>query len=255
MIPLPEKSLDVFCAIYADAKGISDVTRPADGYNNACLRACERRGLIVWDTERTDGKTRRWCALTPLGAKWGCEGLAHVALDTKQDTRNRQWVRMQFDVNKPDYADAFQVVGELVRDNLLAETVRDLLLIHKAAESGDYRLFYELYGIPETKETDQFQAMFSLMARMQDTIDELTEKVKAQNTAIPATMPPVRPLQAGSGSTQGSGGIKAIGGIQDVPMPTFDESLDEDLLDVQVDTGAGKRASENFLRSLGALNS
>jgi hypothetical protein len=46
-------------------------------------------------------------------------------------------------------------------------------------------------------------------------------------------------------------GIRLIGNMLDVPMPIFD---DEDLLDVVADAGAGKRVSENFLKSIGALN-
>ena len=251
MKPLPQPSLDVFCAIYSDAKGRPDTTCPADGYNNACLRACERRGLIVWDTERIDGKTRRWCALTALGAKWGCEGVAHVSDDTKQDGRNRQWVRMQFDINKPDYADAYEVVGELVEDNLLAETVRDLLLIHKAAETGDYRLFYELYGIPETKETRQFEAMFSVMERMQSTIDELTEKVKLQaNPQSPETAP-AHGLRKVAG--QADGNAPRTLDVPQFDVPVYDDDEDESLLSVQADTDAGRRASENFLKSIMGL--
>jgi hypothetical protein len=48
-------------------------------------------------------------------------------------------------------------------------------------------------------------------------------------------------------------GIRLIGNTLDVPMPIFDDGED-DLLDVVADAGAGKRVSENFLKSIGALN-
>jgi hypothetical protein len=77
--PLPPKSLDVFCDVFDFSKGQADITCPASTYPTACLRACERRGLLLWDIENVNGETKRWCALTPMGATYGCETLALAA--------------------------------------------------------------------------------------------------------------------------------------------------------------------------------
>jgi hypothetical protein len=186
--PLAEKSLNTFCAIFDFCKGEPDITTPVSDSPTACLRALERRGLIRWDTERVKGKTKRWAALTETGAKYGCEGLALVPSVTSP-ARNRQWVKVQFDLRDDDYLAAWDVAGELALQRQLAPTIRDLLLIHDLAEKGDYRLFYELYGLPNSRETEQFATMIQTFAKMQRTIDTLTAKLDSlQNTRIPANI-------------------------------------------------------------------
>jgi hypothetical protein len=252
--PLPPKSLDVFCDVFDFSKGQADITCPASTYPTACLRACERRGLLVWDTERVGGKTLRWCALTKLGAKVGCESMALVPSGTISQ-RKRLWVKMQFDVKDVDYKEAYGIAKDLAGESLLAPVVRDLLRIHKAAEEGDYRLFYERYGIPETKETEQFQAMFSVMERMQETIDSLTEKMKTQMLSQSAPIAPNSRSPQDNGSTQAIGGLKGIGGHKTftAPLPSDDED-DEDLgLEIVKSKDAGMNATMNFLASMNAL--
>jgi hypothetical protein len=51
---------------------------------------------------------------------------------------------------------------------------------------------------------------------------------------------------------QPSQGIKTIGNVKPLPAPVHDDDED-DLLEVKADSGAGKRASQNFLNSIGAL--
>lgn len=212
---LPEKSLNTFCAIFDFAKGEADITCPASTYPTACLRACERRGLIVWDTERVKGKTKRWCALTKLGAYYGCEGLALVPEATKA-SRNRQWVKVQFDLDNPEYVTAYRLAGELARKRLLAPTMRDWLLIHAEFADKDNTTFAKAYP-----------AMYKLMTetRQEDLIGKL--EALLQNARIPAN----------------------IGA-------NFDLLADDDtvVIDVQKDANSGKRASENFLKSVLALN-
>ena len=257
MKPLPAKSLDVFCSVFDFSKGQADITCPADTYPTACLRACERRGLLVWDTERVRGKTKRWCALTTLGAKVGCESMALVP-DGTVSQRKRLWVKVQFDVNNPEYADAYRIAGELAEQRLLAETVADLLRIHDAAENGDYRLFYELYGIPETQETRQFENMLQTFGSMQSSLDALVNenrmlREQLQNTPQSRPIAQNNELRGVQGETQASG-VKQLA-VAQIAAPTFDDEDEDDLLEVKIDVDAPKRVAENFLRSLGALNS
>lgn len=231
---LPLKSLDVFCAVFDFSKGQADITCPASDYPTACLRACERRGLLVWDTERVKGETKRYCALTPLGAKVGCESMAMALMPSDtMAVRNRQWVKVQFDVHHEDYSAAYQIAGELAREGLLAPTVRDLLLIHHLADHGDYSLFYQLYGIPATKETAQFETMLQSFASMSKTIQDLADENRKLREQL-----------------QPSKGIRTIAEQVDIPAPVFEDNS-EVLIEVHKDTS--NTANKNFLKSMFAL--
>lgn len=254
--PLTEKTLTVFCAIFDFSRGVADITCPVSDSPTACLRALERRGLIVWDTERNRGKTKRYAALTALGAAYGCETLA-LALAPMgiSSGRNRQWVRVQFDLNDEDYQEAYRIAGDLAQARLLAPTIRDLLQIHEAADKGDYSLFYQLYGIPETKETSQFETMIQTFADMQRTIDTLTAKLdRLQNAPQLQPSAPARDLQPVAVSTQANGPKTLQVPQFEVKAPVFDDDEDmDDLLVVKKDEGAALRASLNFIESMKRL--
>ena len=176
MKPLPLTSLEHYCRLHEQA--VFNPTSPIDveGVNSSCIRAMYSRGLIEYEyITVNEAKTRR-ILFTELGLKYGCELMAHVPNGSK-NPRKREWVKMQFNMGDKQYRRAYKVVGELIADNQLAPTVADLLLIHKAAEKGNYKPFYELYGIPETKETSQFATMIQTFADMQQTINTLTAKL------------------------------------------------------------------------------
>lgn len=233
--PLTEKTLTVFCAIFDFARGEADITVPVSDSPTACLRALERRGLILWDTERTRGKTKRFAALTETGAIYGCESLALVPSVTSP-ARNRQWVRVQFDLNDDDYLAAWDIAGELAQARLLAPTIRDLLQIHESADKGDYSLFYQLYGIPETKETSQFATMIQTFADMQQTINALTAKLDRLQNA---------PRNAVNGANSSEPSVQR--------EKVHDDGTDNVEMKITVDVNAGRRANELFLKAVFSL--
>jgi hypothetical protein len=232
MKPLPEKSFDTFCQIYTHARGIADSTCPADEFHVSCLGALERRGLIQWDTERVGGKMKRWCALTIQGAKEGCEALAQLPTGFN-DTRNRVCLSMFLDLNNDDHFKAWQIAQALKQERIFTPVIVDLLLMHSEFLHQKDTVFSEVYP-----------AMYKLMTetRQGDLLGRLEQMLQT------APQAPEKGQISGLQSVQG---IRAIGNTLDVPMPIFD---DEDLLDVVADAGAGKRVSENFLKSIGALN-
>jgi hypothetical protein len=143
------------------------------------------------------------------------------------------------------------LTGELARARLLAPTIRDCLLIHNLADGGDYSLFYQLYGIPDTNETRQFESMMQAFSGMQKTMSDLLEENRLLRQQLKASQSaPIAlnsRLQPDNGSTQG---IRQLGGVMAIAAPVFDDESDADLIEVKTDEGAGKRASENFLKSL-----
>lgn len=243
--PLQPKSLDVFCDIFDFVRGQADITCPATDYRVSCLAALERRGLIQWDTERIKGKNKRWAALTELGARYGCEGLALAQVPEAQaPKRNRVWLKVQFDLNNEDYQKAYNIAGELAHARKLAPTIRDLLL----------------HGIPDTTETRQFETMMGAFAEMRQEMKTIADEnrmlreqlIQLQNTPVSTYTPPVSVLQPVSGGTQGNGGLKPLGGLKAVaaPNPVFDDEDDEDLIEIKRDESAGMKATQNFIKSL-----
>jgi hypothetical protein len=231
MKPLPEKSLDTFCQIYTHAQGQADITCPADDFHVSCLGALERRGLIQWDTERTGGKMKRWCALTRMGAKKACDQLAQLPTGFN-DTRNRVCLSMFLDLNNDDHYRAWQVAQSLKGERIFTPVIVDLLLMHSEFLRQEDTTFSEAYPgmyklMTETRQEDLLNRLENLLQNTPQSTDT------GQNSGL-------QPLQ----------GIKTIGNAQPLAKPVFEESED-DLLEVKKDTS--NKASQNFLKSMMAL--
>jgi hypothetical protein len=277
---LTQHQLEIITDLYHEVSGQAGSFVSADTEHHSPLYwlAHECRGLIAIRKTKRKGKTYRKIALTEAGVLW-CESHGIYARESipsacmpLADKRERVTISFQLSVaddtvgqvevckGNKDFVPvirlamalytaigypAFYRMAETAVSNLdiFKMTPDELAGLYADMENERQRILLEHAALEvQSLEVKQFHDMFR-------SID--TKLDRLQNTAIPANMPPVSGLRSVQGSTQASG-IRTLNTPQ-FEVPSYDD--DEDLLDVQEDSGAGKRASENFLRSIGALNS
>jgi hypothetical protein len=227
--------------------------------------AHECRALIALHKEKRNGKAYRHIALTEKGVLW-CEqhGIyarepLDEALMPQADPRTRKTIAFQLPIGDravgliegckekrafvPVIRLAMELYAAIGYEAFMAmvkehgQLLETLQQARREIEIENKRLELERKALEaQTLEVAQFHNYFkSIDAKLSQLQTAPQAPEKGQISAL-------QPVQ----------GIRAIGSTVDVPMPIFDD--EDDLLDVVADVGAGKRVSENFLKSIGALN-
>lgn len=173
-------------------------------------------------------------------------GLVHNATGfndaQKKDKRNRIQFRFWLDANKDDQAEWGRALDEMRTNPRMnfAKFMRDAIRLLLSLRRGDTSVLLELFPAIAIRQSEPSPASVDFEAMMRE-LSSLKELVQA-------------PHIAPNSSVSSNGGIQGIAGAnKPLAAPTFDDEDDEPLLAVQKDEDAGRRANENFLKSMMAL--
>jgi hypothetical protein len=176
---------------------------------------------------------------------------------TDKKPRKLKTIQWQVNVNQDEGAAIYKDVKAMKDDRgqSFTRVMNNLFAMHKELKAGHVGLLQTLY--PEAYATMLLIARNEIEmgheSRVERILDEFQRHMLSQNAHIPANSAPVRGLQPVSGVTVASGLKGIVGANKPLPLPTVDDDSDDDLLTVRRDENAGMRASLNFLKSIGAL--
>lgn len=234
--PLPPKTLAHFYDLYRVASVEPDTPIDVRGINNSCIRAMFTRGLIEYQFLNTNGKSERHVLFTEAGLAYGKNTIALVP-DSTSESRKREVLRVYLDMGNEAHSEAWNVAQSLAGERILTPTLVDLLLMHSEFLSQNTTTLAEAYPgvyqlLTETRQADLF-------ARLEALVHNTPQ---ADETA---PIPRVQPVTSSQGIRQ----------LQTPQFAAPDYENDDDIeLSVVADANAGKRANENFLASMRALN-
>lgn len=251
------------CDLYSESGGRIGITYPIKAHWNT-IEGLFKRGLIMRDAQIENGKVVRYIALTPTGAQYSCEHLEVVINAGVINTdRPRKCVSLFFEYDKkkyPTHVTAYERVEVLKGQGDFRPTMIDLINMDKELESGKVDLLMKAY--PEAVQTlrDTLRLEVEADIKRQETHvlkEMIRQTVKDAIEEVPQSRPdaPNSRLQPVSGSTQASGGLKAIGGHKTftAPPPIDDEDDDDLGLEIVKSKDGGMNATMNFLKSMEAL--
>lgn len=220
------------------------------------LRGLDSRKLILLEASNSPTGIIWTVALTVKGlreAKKLSKDKQGINARDSKPNRKRITIQWQVDMLKSEskqvYEDAMAMKAD--KKQSFTKTMNQLIQLHKELKAGQVGLLQTLY--PEAYSAMLLVAQNEIEMEREGELRGIIAEFKRLMVSQPAKLPSNFDFEASGVSSQGNG-LKPIAGAKEVPMPVFDDEEDEDLLTVQTDVNAGKRAGENFLRSLGALN-
>lgn len=173
----------------------------------------------------------------------------------KRKVRSLRTVQWQVDVNQETGAKIYKDVRAMKEDRSqsFTKTMNTLMELHGELKEGQVALLQKLY--PEAYAAMLLIAQTEIEMEREDKLGELIGEWKRLMLSQGANMPTVSDLPQDNGSTQASGGLKAIGGHKTFTAPPpIDDEDDEDLgLEIVKSKDAGMNATMNFLKSMQAL--
>jgi hypothetical protein len=266
MTQLPPQHCDMLLALFRAAKGEAGRFVLAASEDAALLEDLLQAKLLELEIEETERGENWYAALTEAGLEIAAE--AH----REQNTLH---VQVSFDTSDPIQAKLVQQLAELANGQT-GELLGHLFALHEALERGDIDALMNAY--PETRATVQQMIRASvdsqMMAQEQHRINHLLGEISELKTMLTkqaahqqmppakaappkepdddAPMPAPKPVVMRPVLPHTPQGQPKQLTVPQFALPREDEDS-EDLFVVKKDDEAGKRASENFIQSLGRL--
>ena len=151
------------------------------------------------------------------------------------------------DVLKPEQEALAETIEDLKRDRSFARTIRDGIRLMVSLRQRRTDVLFELFPFLQTEllqATPKADETGSPLEQQLERIEKLLLKTSADVPVAAAPQPILEPV--------GQGGIKQLN-VPNIAAPVFDDDDDGDLLVVKKDETAGKRATQNFINAMMAL--
>jgi hypothetical protein len=233
---------------------------PLKDDNLAPYEALLRYRLIVLQNHEAGLSTRWTAALTDDGRRFFMD---YNKLDEEdaQTLPIRETITLTFNLRDTDDSHLYEQLSTLGKNGVLFTKLQQLLALESLLEAGDIDALLESY--PELTEKlrekidmmiqerdnqqmsqvlSEIEAMKVLLKQQPRThfapVDIAPPKPNGLRPVVPLTPPEVSPRQLT---------------VPQFEAPSYDDEDSEDLFVVQTDEGAGKRANENFLKSVMSL--
>lgn len=247
--------LDLYTVVLDYDNGVPLHPHDVKDVHHKILRGLDSRKLILLEASNSPTGIIWTVALTVKGlreAKKLSKDKQGINATDSKPNRKRITIQWQVDMLKSEgrqtYEDAMAMKAD--KKQSFTKTMNQLIQLHKELKAGQVGLLQTLY--PEAYSTmlliAQTEIEMEREGELRGIIAEFKRLMVSQSSATPHTggLKPVQP------STQGN--APKVLHTRQIEAPTFDdEDLDEGLLEVKVDSGAAMRSTQNFLRSMTAL--
>lgn len=262
MPELSTTTINQLISIFNTAGADASIVVPVKSRDLAELEILMHNRLLILEQ---DNDEHWYAALTPAGRQFV---MSYVGLEESdvQHLRPRQTLKLAFDLTNALHKATLEQLQALDAQSVV-DTLCHLIMMHQQLLDGDVTQFLENY--PAATETIRAQLAHEMQSQAQNPdsaqIARLFEEIETVKSllrhATPTERPSTRPTPEenlrGLEKIQSIAPTNGIGLRQIqapvVSVPQYDEEESSELFVVQVDTDAGRRAAENFLKSLSSL--
>lgn len=226
----------------------------------AAYKALARLQLVVLENHQAGLETRWIAALTDDGRRFF---LDYNQLD-EEDIETlpiRETLTLTFNLRDAQEAQTYQQLYELGKDGTLFAKLHQLLTLEALLESGDVNTLLESYpefaeNLREKINLDNEARDTQQMRQVLSEIETMKALLKQQHSSQPAAIDPPRPKPNGLRPlvplTPPEISPRQLA-VPQFDVPAYEEEDSEELFVVQADEEAGRRANENFIKSLLSL--
>lgn len=278
-ITLPSHSEETLVDLFHAVKGKVGKFIDATAAKHQCLFCLERKEIITIETTTDEyGKRQRRAALTKAGKIFAESSVINApdrlpknpALMPKADERQRISIYFQLELDKPAHVETLRRVKALKRAGRYNPTIRRLLeLEEQLGQSGIDDVFEAIAAL--RRERDLLESNKAYISEMkaaldqrEKELDEAWEELEAERRHDTTLLDVKDELKELRGLLKNGAVAQPEQKVGPRPVPKVearkpdneDDETDENgepLLVVKKDLLAGKRATENFLRSILSL--
>lgn len=275
--PLTQHQTEIITELFKMADGSAGVFYAADDLHHSPLywMAHESRGVIEIQKRKRKGKVFRSIALTDIGVAWCiANGINDRPIAYMPPTGKRPRVNIAFQLPAAD--PTIGQVGRCKRKQEFIPVIRLAMTLYTTlgyagmkALVGDISnvaealsiAYAEIEGLQAELENERQRLALERAALAAQTLEvkQFHDIFRDIDTKLGRLQNPPQPRENGhSSDLRQADGQSQTGGPKQMAVPQFSAPRpddDEDMeLEIKADTGRGKTVSENFLKSILALN-